>query len=64
MYAFHRLGGCNTLCGAVKTSTQIAFEGGPETLKGAKPFYVRLFEDIVPYEVHDWNETISPGDKI
>jgi len=48
-------GGCEQFCNCcgekMKTSTEVAQGGGPETFETAKPLYVRLFEDIFPFNL-------------
>jgi len=48
-----KLGGCERLCtysGLVRTTT-VAQGGGPETVASAKPLYIRIFEDIFPFNL-------------
>ena len=43
--------GCNGLCSTPpKSSTEIAQGGGAETTQGAKPLYIRIFEDKFPFD--------------
>merc|ERR1711924_170924 len=46
-----KYGGCDSFGAFVKTSTTVAQEGGPETLPAAKPLYIRIFEDMFPFNL-------------